>query len=32
MAVTTPNVPGIDALSELALRYISVESLPWKAT
>ncbi|MFJ2689135.1 cupin domain-containing protein [Pseudomonas sp. NPDC087336] len=32
MAVTTPNVPGIDALAELASRYISVESLPWKAT
>ena len=32
MAVTTPNVPGIDALSELASRYISVETLPWKPT
>lgn len=32
MAITTPNVPGIDALAELASRYISVESLPWKPT
>lgn len=27
MAVTTPNVPGIEGLAELASRYINVESL-----
>ena len=32
MAVTTPNVPGIEGLSELASRYINVDSLPWKPT
>ncbi|WP_085704621.1 cupin domain-containing protein [Pseudomonas sp. B8(2017)] len=32
MAVTTPNVPGIEGLAELASRYIDVESLPWKPT
>lgn len=32
MAITTPNVPGIDALGELASRYIGVEALPWKPT
>lgn len=32
MTVTTPHVPGIEALPGLASRYIDVESLPWKPT
>jgi anti-sigma factor ChrR (cupin superfamily) len=32
MAATTPNMPGLDLLPELASRYVDVEALPWKPT
>lgn len=32
MTAITPNMPGLDALSELASRYVDIESLPWKPT
>ena len=32
MAATTPNMPGLDLLPELASRYIDVDTLPWKPT
>lgn len=32
MAATTPNMPGLDLLPELASRYVDVAALPWKPT
>ncbi|HVC54082.1 MAG TPA: cupin domain-containing protein [Stellaceae bacterium] len=30
--VTTPGMPGIDKLTALASRYVTVDDLPWKPT
>ncbi|MFJ3522686.1 cupin domain-containing protein [Pseudomonas sp. NPDC090203] len=32
MAATTPNMPGLELLPELASRYVDVAALPWKPT